>query len=210
MLRCVAPCPVVGVVVRGSVLFQLDGDPPRPKTSSSGSSSCIASPIVSCFSTTPGPADAVTLLPVDGWAMPAGHAMRAAAGSVALRVAAVLAFAQSRPELAAAFWPTHPSVQLTVGLQTIGSSVAAGHAPSPAVTAQLRAVASRDPLNPGPLLVEGTNAFAAGDLARAEPLLLAASRLDPLAPAPRHAMPQQTSAAPLRRDAATAPRPSRR
>jgi hypothetical protein len=35
------------------------------------------------------------------------------------------------------------------------------------------------------LLVEGTNAFAAGDLARAESLLLAASRLDPLAPAPR-------------------------
>jgi hypothetical protein len=46
-------------------------------------------------------------------------------------------------------------------------------------------VARRDPLNPGPLLVEGTSAFAAGDLPRAEALLQATSRLDPLAPAPR-------------------------
>ena len=36
----------------------------------------------------PRPADAVTVLPVDGWAMPSGHAMRIAAVSVALLVAA--------------------------------------------------------------------------------------------------------------------------
>jgi tetratricopeptide (TPR) repeat protein len=106
-------------------------------------------------------------------------------GVLAIRVAAVLAFQSSRPELARAIWPNHPGVQLSASLDAIGASAVAGHAPAPDVLEKVRAVARRDPLNPGPLLVEGTNAFAAGDLARAESLLLAASRLDPLAPASR-------------------------
>lgn len=110
--------------------------------------------------------------------------------ALAIREAVVLAFAGSRPELAAAAWPGHPAVALDRGLRTIGASVAAGRPPADTVTAELRAISRRDPLNPGPLLVEGTNAFAAGDLPRAEHLLDAASRLDPLAPAPRFLLAQ--------------------
>ncbi|URD61691.1 hypothetical protein M8312_04045 [Sphingomonas sp. KRR8] len=109
---------------------------------------------------------------------------------LAIRVAAVLGFAQTRPELAASIWPKHPAVRLSAGMQAIGETVAAGRAPSAMVTAELRAVARRDPLNPGPLLVEGTRAFAAGDLPKADRLLKEASRLDPLAPAPRFLLAQ--------------------
>lgn len=104
---------------------------------------------------------------------------------LAVRVAAVLAFSSSRPGLAEAIWPTHPGVQLGAGLRAIRASAVAGQAPPADAIQQVRAVARRDPLNSGPLLVEGTSAFAAGDLPRAESLLRAASRLDPLAPAPR-------------------------
>ncbi len=105
---------------------------------------------------------------------------------LAVRVAAV----QGLPARAAAIWPGHPTVALDAGLRAIGQSVAAGHPPPAEVTAAVRGVARRDPLNPGPLLVEGTNAFAAGETRRAEQLLLAASRLDPLAPAPRFLLAQ--------------------
>lgn len=109
---------------------------------------------------------------------------------LAIREAAVLAFVGPHPTLASAVWPNHPSVALDRGLRAIGQSVAAGRAPPPAVTSELRAISRRDPLNPGPLLVEGTNAFAAGDLPHAERLLTTASRLDPLAPAPRFLLAQ--------------------
>lgn len=105
--------------------------------------------------------------------------------ALAIRVAAVLAFAQLQPERVARVWPNHPTVVLAAGLRDIGSLVAAGRVPPVELTARLRAIARRDPLNPEPLLVEGTRAFATGDVARAEAALLAASRLDPIAPAPR-------------------------
>ena len=109
---------------------------------------------------------------------------------LAVRVAAVLAFTAPRPDLAAAWWPSHPSVVLDRGLRTIGAGAATGRAPDPALTAGLRSLVARDPLNPGPLLVEGTDAFARGDLSRGERLLSRASQLDPLGPAPRFLLAQ--------------------
>lgn len=109
---------------------------------------------------------------------------------LAVRVAVVLAFGTERPALAAAVWADHPTVRMDSGLRAIGRSVASGRAPPPAVAADLRGLLARDPINPGPLLVAGTDAFARDDLPGAERLLLAASRLDPFAPAPRFLLAQ--------------------
>ena len=109
----------------------------------------------------------------------------ALAGLLAVRVAAVAAFVERRPELAAAIWPDHPAVVMARGMAEIGDAAASGRQPSPEVTGRLRDVATRDPLSAGAPLVAGAEAFASGDLRSAERLLSLAVARDPYAPAPR-------------------------
>jgi len=108
----------------------------------------------------------------------------AIAAFLAGRVAIVQAFGERRPELAAKIWPSHPSVVTALGMAAIGRSAAAGKPPSPEVTAALKGLVRRDPLNSAALLVAGTEASAGGDSEQAERLLRAASQRDPFAPAP--------------------------
>jgi undecaprenyl-diphosphatase len=67
----------------------------------------------------PRPADAVTVLPVDGWAMPSGHAMRIAAVSVALLVAAGWSASGERRTLALALLWTVVALNVALGVTMV-------------------------------------------------------------------------------------------
>ncbi|MCW3797078.1 hypothetical protein OMW55_04565 [Sphingomonas sp. BN140010] len=108
-----------------------------------------------------------------------------AAAVLAIREATVDAFSEQRPELAAKLWANHPKVVAARGMAAIGAAAAVGKPPPPAVTTAIRSIIRRDPLNAAPLLVAGTEAFATGQVGRAERLLLASGERDPFAPAPR-------------------------
>lgn len=102
-----------------------------------------------------------------------------------MRSAAVQAFGQHRPELAARAWPGHPTVAGQLILAEIGRSAASGRAPDAATLERGRALLLRAPLAAEPFLFEGTRAMAAGDVERAEPVLGEAVRRDPRQPASR-------------------------
>lgn len=106
--------------------------------------------------------------------------------ALAVRNAAVLAFAEDRPELAARAWPTHPRVATQLALLDIGRGTAERQPPNPAVFRRLNAVLARDALAAEPFLVAGTKAFSEGRLDRAGALLGEAARRDPRSPAARY------------------------
>lgn len=108
------------------------------------------------------------------------------AGVTAVRNAAVVAFADSRPALAASVWADHPRTVTAVALGAIGRTTAEGQAPGAATLQALAAVLRQDPLAAEPLLVEGTKALSAGQFGRAEALLVEARRRDPRLPAARY------------------------
>lgn len=103
----------------------------------------------------------------------------------AIRAAMVEAWAEERPELAAAAWPNHPAALLSSSLSEIGRAAAAGEAPASATFIKVARAARKAPLASEPLLVAGTAELSAGRLDRAEPLLLRARARDPRAIAPR-------------------------
>jgi tetratricopeptide (TPR) repeat protein len=108
------------------------------------------------------------------------------AGVAAIRSAAVQAWGESRPNQAAALWPSHPRPVLNQALGQIGASAGRGEAAPPAALNAISAVAARNPLAVEPFTVAGTEALAAGKLDRAELLLEEALRREPRAIAPRY------------------------
>lgn len=108
----------------------------------------------------------------------------------AVRTAGVLAFAERRPDLAAALWPAHPVAIIQTGFAEIGQATAAGREPSIETVAAMRQVVQRDPLAVEPLLVEGASLLSAGQTSQAERLLSEAAERDPRNPAARFLLAQ--------------------
>lgn len=101
----------------------------------------------------------------------------------AIRMAAVRAYAETRPEFAARFWPNHPDVLASTAMLEVAQA-AARKRPLPRVTwSRLTTLSHRSPLAPQPFLVGGARELKDGHASRAEPLLLAARRRDPRSPA---------------------------
>jgi hypothetical protein len=100
------------------------------------------------------------------------------AGVEVVRNAAVVQYAETKPELAARIWPSHPASKLWVGLTEIGLS-ARNKAPVAASTFDLiRDAARKEPLAPEPFLVRGVQAQLAGDQQVAERAFVAAKLRD--------------------------------
>jgi len=95
-----------------------------------------------------------------------------------VRNAAVLEFAETKPQVAARFWPSHPASKLWLGLTEIGLA-ARNRAPVAESTfALVRDGAAKSPLAPEPFLVRGVQAQLAGDRQGAERAFLAAKLRD--------------------------------
>ena len=105
---------------------------------------------------------------------------------VAIRTAAVQAFAEDRPALAAKAWSSHPRVATQLALADIGEATARGRAPDAAVLRRMNSVLARDPLAAEPFLVAGTDALSEGRLQHADALLGEAARRNPRLPAARY------------------------
>lgn len=97
----------------------------------------------------------------------------------------------ARPELAEQVWPGHPRVQLALALSEIGEAAGAGRLPSEATIARSTAAASRAPLAIEPLLIASAVAQSEARDARAEALLVEASRRDPRSSAARFLLAQR-------------------
>lgn len=93
-----------------------------------------------------------------------------AAGAAALLIAAAVVrtalveqFAALAPHRAAAVWPTHPDVQIPLGLMEIGSATHSGQPVAEATIDRLMAVARMAPLESEPFLVRGVQAQLSGN-----------------------------------------------
>jgi len=105
-----------------------------------------------------------------------GAALLAGVGVV--RNAAVVQYAETKPQLAARIWPSHPASKLWLGLTEIGLS-ARHRAPVAATTFDLIwDGAKKSPLAPEPFLVRGVQAQLAGDQRVAEQAFAAAKLRD--------------------------------
>jgi hypothetical protein len=100
------------------------------------------------------------------------------AGIVVVRNAVVAQYAESKPQVAARIWPSHPASRLWLGLTQIGMS-AARRAPVGASTLELVWDAARKaPLATEPFLVRGVQAQLAGNQRLAEQAFVAAKLRD--------------------------------
>lgn len=95
-----------------------------------------------------------------------------------LRTAAV-ADRERRPDLAAALWPSHPSVLTDEVLLAVATGAASGRPVSNTTRATLRQIAAKAPLSPDPFLIEGAIAETEGHSGKAERLWLEARLRDP-------------------------------
>ena len=100
------------------------------------------------------------------------------AGFVVVRNAGVAQYAETRPELAARIWPSHPASKLWSGLTEIGLSARVRKPVSPGTLAKIRDAAAKSPLAPEPFLVRGVEAQLAGDRRLAGQAFLAAKLRD--------------------------------
>ena len=96
-----------------------------------------------------------------------------------VRSAAVTAFTALRPETAAKFWATHPSVEISLGLAQIGRSARERKSIDQHTFAMIDDAAVKSPLSPEPFLVRGVQAQTAGDSAAAKRAFVAAQWRDP-------------------------------
>jgi tetratricopeptide (TPR) repeat protein len=97
----------------------------------------------------------------------------------AVRNAAVASLAETRPLMAAGFWSTHPSVEISLAMTGIAHAAHDRHA-VPASTFPLMADAAlKEPLAPEPYLVRGVQAQLAGDDLTAQRAFEAAQWRDP-------------------------------
>ena len=119
-------------------------------------------------------------------AIPGGRGLRVVVVIVAaalasfhvLRTAAV-ADRESQSGLAAALWPSHPSVLTDEVLLAIATGAASGQPVSNVTRAKLRRIAAKAPLSPDPFLIEGAIEETEGHSGKAERLLLEARLRDP-------------------------------
>jgi len=105
-----------------------------------------------------------------------GAALLAGAGVV--RNAAVIQYAETKPEVAARLWPSHPASKLWLGLTEIGHSAGRGAPVGQSTLDLVWDAAGKAPLAPEPFLVRGVQAQLAGNQAVAEAAFAAAKLRD--------------------------------
>ncbi|HEX6660800.1 MAG TPA: hypothetical protein VF067_02895 [Sphingomicrobium sp.] len=85
------------------------------------------------------------------------------AGVTVVRNAVVAQYAETKPQLAASIWPSHPASKLWSGLTEIGLNARVRKPVGAAILAKIRDAAVKSPLSPEPFLVRGVEAQLAGD-----------------------------------------------
>ena len=95
-----------------------------------------------------------------------------------VRNGAVLAFTDTRPDLARQFWPGHPAARIQSGMTQIALAAREGHAVDRSVMSGIYAAAAKAPLAPEPYLVRGVEEQLAGQSDRAERAFRAAEWRD--------------------------------
>lgn len=98
---------------------------------------------------------------------------------------------ERHPALAAALWPSHPSVLTDKVLLEIAAAAAHGQAPAEGVDTDIRRIAERAPLSPEPFVIRGAIAEAEGKGEVAEILLDEARSRDPRSRAARYLLAQR-------------------
>ena len=121
------------------------------------------------------------------------HLRSIGAAAVALVLAAEVsrltlaaAYSETRPQLAAKLGPQEPDVLVSAAMAQVGQAAAAGQLPSQFAVDDLHQLGTSAPLKPEPFLVQAAVAEKAGDLLRAERLLIEARRRDPRSVAARY------------------------
>jgi len=99
-------------------------------------------------------------------------------GVQVVRNAVVAQYAETRPELAARAWPSHPASELWLGLTQIGLSARHRAPVAPATLDLIGDAAKKSPLAPEPFLVWGVRAQLSGNQRLAEQAFLAAELRD--------------------------------
>jgi hypothetical protein len=100
------------------------------------------------------------------------------AGVQVVRNATVAQYAESRPQLAARIWPSHPASELWLGLTQIGLTARQKSSVASSTLDLIRASAKAAPLSSEPFLVRGIQAQIAGDGSTAQRAFLAAKLRD--------------------------------
>jgi len=95
-----------------------------------------------------------------------------------VRNAAVVQYAETKPQLAARIWPAHPASKLWLGLTQIGLSARNKAAVAPSTFDLIWQGAREEPLAPEPFLVRGVQAQLAGNQRVAEQAFVAAKLRD--------------------------------
>lgn len=107
------------------------------------------------------------------------------AAAYAARTAAVAAFAEDRPAIAAAVWPSHPDVVRSVAMGDVGEVAGRGREPLPQTLQRLEQLAKLEPLAPEPFLVYSAIAQRGNEYSIAERLLVQARERNPRSAAAR-------------------------
>lgn len=106
-------------------------------------------------------------------------AVAALVGVQVVRSAAVAEFATTKPELAARFWGSHPTAELSLAMTRIAVAARQRRPVSSAVFTAMADAADKEPLAPEPFLVRGVQAELSGDGERAQRAFEAAQWRDP-------------------------------
>lgn len=102
-----------------------------------------------------------------------------------VRTAAVAAYAEEQPPVAAAVWPNHPDVLRSVAMGEVGEVAGRGQAPRPKTLQRLEHLVRVEPLALEPLLVHSALAQRQAEYPRAERLLMQARERNPRSVAAR-------------------------
>lgn len=100
-------------------------------------------------------------------------------GAAVVRNAAVLAFAPTKPSVAAKVWAGHPSSEIGLGMVEIAEAARDRRQVPRAIFSMLSDAAVKEPLAPEPFLVSGVQSELAGDGASAQKAFEAAQWRDP-------------------------------
>lgn len=100
-------------------------------------------------------------------------------GAQAVRNAAVKALAKQQPESAAAFWQSHPDVELSLAMVGIAKAMRDRELVNTGIFREVDSAAAKAPLDPQPFLVRGVQAQLRSDRRSAEQAFVAAQRRDP-------------------------------